>query len=64
MLKSVKELAEDLNCSKQLIYKNLQLPVFNETYVMIGKNNYRIKEEKYINVANQYFRRITNEKIS
>lgn len=52
----VKELAEELNCTEQQIYKTVKRPDMKDTVKKIGRSGIRIDVEKFYTRLEQIYR--------
>lgn len=53
---TVKELAEELNCCVQQVYKTLKRPEMQSCIKKIGSAGIRIDKQEYYRVAEQIYR--------
>lgn len=53
---TVKELAEELDCSKQQIYKTLKKPEMDQCKKKIGTAGVRVDKEEFYRIMNQIYR--------
>lgn len=51
-----KKIAEQYDISPKQVYKLLSLPVFAETKIKVGKRCTRVDQDRFFEIAEQYFR--------